>query len=269
MKRILLAAMASIALLISSCGKSDDSSGDITGIWQKESETVNGQSQTIDDCEKKSAVVFTQNQITFHDFSYRPGFCRYTKQLHTYKIEGNAIKSNEDSSINLPFSISGNTLTIESVRGQEKTIIKYRKITQVELDAILSTANNNNGGGNNNAQNLEGIWQKESETVNGQSQTINECGKMTVIFNQNQATTHSFSKHTGVCKYYKHIDTYEIIGNTIKGLGEDDEPFTFSLSGNTLTFESVNGQEKTILKYKKITQAELDAILATVNNGGN
>jgi len=116
---------------------------------------------------------------------------------------------------------------------------------------------------------LEGIWQLESETVNGQSQTINECGKMTVIFNQNQATTHSFSKHTGVCKYYKHIDTYEIIGNTFKGLGEDDEPFTFSLSGNILTFESVNGQEKTILKYKKITQAELDAILATVNNGGN
>ena len=269
MKRILLAAMASIALLISSCGKSDDSSGDITGIWQKESETVDGQSQTIDDCEKKSAVVFTQNQMTTHDFIENAGACRYSKQVHTYKIEGNAIKSDEDSSINLPFSISGNTLTIESVRGQEKTIFKYRKITQAELDAILATANNNNGGGNNNAQNLEGIWQKESETVNGQSQTINECGKMTVIFNQNQATTHSFSKHTGVCKYYKHIDTYEIIGNTIKGLGEDDEPFTFSLSGNTLTFESVNGQEKTILKYKKITQAELDAILATVNNEGN
>ena len=269
MKRILLAAMASIALLISSCGKSDDSSGDITGIWQLESETVNGQSQTINDCEKKTVVVFTQNQMTSHDFIENAGACRYTKQLHTYKIEGNAIKSNEDSSINLPFSISGNTLTIELVHGQEKTILKYRKITQAELDAILATVNNNNGGGNNNAQNLEGIWQKESETVDGQSQTINECGKMTVIFNQNQATTHSFSKHTGVCKYYKHIDTYEIIGNTIKGLGEDDEPFTFSLSGNTLTFESVNGQEKTILKYRKITQAELDAILATVNNGGN
>jgi hypothetical protein len=269
MKRILLAAMASIALLISSCGKSDDSSGDITGIWQLESETVNGQSQTINDCEKKSAVAFTQNQITFHDFSDNPGFCRYSKQVQTYKIEGNAIKSNEDSSISFPFSVSGNTLTIESVNGQEKTILKYRKITQAELNAILATVNNNNGGGNNNAQILEGIWQLESETVNGQSQTINECGKMTVIFNQNQATTHSFSKHTGVCKYYKHIDTYEIIGNTFKGLGEDDEPFTFSLSGNILTFESVNGQEKTILKYKKITQAELDAILATVNNGGN
>ena len=269
MKRILLAAMASIALLISSCGKSDDSSGDITGIWQKESETVDGQSQTIDDCEKKSAVVFTQNQMTTHDFIENAGACRYSKQVHTYKIEGNAIKSDEDSSISFPFSVSGNTLTIEFVENAKKFVFKYKKITQAELDAILATANNNNGGGNNNAQNLEGIWQKESETVDGQSQTINECGKMTVIFNQNQATTHSFSKHTGVCKYYKHIDTYEIIGNTIKGLGEDDEPFTFSLSGNTLTFESVNGQEKTILKYKKITQAELDAILATVNNEGN
>ena len=271
MKRILLAAMASIALLISSCGKSDDSAGDITGIWQKESETVDGQSQTIDDCEKKTAVVFTQNQITTHDFIENAGACRYSKHVDAYKIEGNAIKINEDSSINFPFSVSGNTLTIESVndQDQEKTIIKYRKITQAQLDAILATVNNNNGGGNNNAQILEGIWQKESETINGQSQTINECGKMTVIFNQNQATTHSFSKHTGVCKYYKHIDTYQIIGNTIKGLGEDDEPFTFSLSGNTLTFESVNGQEKTILKYKKITQAQLDAILATVNNGGN
>ena len=60
MKRILLAAMASIALLISSCGKSDDSSGDITGIWQLESETVNGQSQTINDCGKMT-VIFNQN----------------------------------------------------------------------------------------------------------------------------------------------------------------------------------------------------------------
>ena len=268
MKRILLAAMASIALLISSCGKSDDSSGDITGIWQKESETINGQSQTIDECGKMT-VIFNQNQATTHSFSKHTGVCKYYKHIDTYEIIGNTIKGLGEDDEPFTFSLSGNTLTFESVNGQEKTILKYRKITQAELDAILATVNNNNGGGNNNAQNLEGIWQKESETINGQSQTIDECGKMTVIFNQNQATTHSFSKHTGVCKYYKHIDTYEIIGNTIKGLGEDDEPFTFSLSGNTLTFESVNGQEKTILKYRKITQAELDAILATVNNGGN
>ena len=150
-----------------------------------------------------------------------------------------------------------------------------KKITQAELDAILATANNNNGGGNNNggrnnnAQNLEGIWQIESETINGQSQTIDECGKTTVIFNQNQATTHSFSKDIGVCKYHKNIDTYQIIGNTIKGLGGEDESFTFSLSGNTLTFEIIRNGEKGIHKFKKITQAELDAFLATVNNGRN
>ena len=267
MKRILLAAMASIALLISSCGKSDDSSGDITGIWQKESETVDGQSQTIDDCEKKSAVVFTQNQMTIHDFIENAGTCKYSKQVLAYKIEGNAIKSDEDSSISFPFSVSGNTLTIEFVENAKKFVFKYKKITQAELDAILATANNNNGGGNNNAQNLEGIWQKESETINGQSQTINECGKTTIIFNQNQATTHTFSKNAGVCKYFKHIDTYEIIGNTIR-IGKD-EFFSFSLSGNTLTFEVIGKGKKTIYKLKKITQAELDAILATVNNGGN
>ena len=270
MKRILLAAMASIALLISSCGKSDDSSGDITGIWQLESETVNGQSQTIDDCEKKSAVAFTQNQITFHDFSDRPGFCKYTKQLLTYKIEGNAIKSDEDASISFPFSVSGNTLTIESVHGQEKTILKYRKITQAELDAILATVNNNNGGGNNNAQNLEGIWQIESETINGQSQTINDCEKKSaVVFTQNQITTHAFIENAGACRYTKQLHTYKIEGNAIKSNEDPSISFPFSVSGNTLTIESVKNGKKTILKYKKITQAQLDAILATVNNGGN
>ena len=272
MKRILLAAMASIALLISSCGKSDDSSRDITGIWQKESETVDGQSQTIDDCEKKSAVVFTQNQITTHDFIENAGACRYTKQLHTYKIEGNAIKSNEDSSISFPFSVSGNTLTIESVNNGKKTILKYKKITQAQLDAILATANNNNGGGNNNAQNLEGIWQKESETVDGQSQTIDDCEKKSaVVFTQNQITTHDFIENAGACRYTKQLHTYKIEGNAIKSNEDSSISFPFSVSGNTLTIESVNNGKKTILKYKKITQAQLDAILATANNnnGGN
>ena len=140
MKRILLAAMASIALLISSCGKSDDSSGDITGIWQLESETVNGQSQTINDCEKKTVVVFTQNQMTSHDFIENAGACRYSKHVEAYKIEGNVIKSDEDSSISFPFSVSGNTLTIEFVENAKKFVFKYKKITQAELDAILATA---------------------------------------------------------------------------------------------------------------------------------
>ena len=273
MKRILLAAMASIALLISSCGKSDDSSGDITGIWQLESETVNGQSQTIDDCEKKSAVVFTQNQMTTHDFIENAGACKYSKQVHTYKIEGNAIKSNEDPSISFPFSVSGNTLTIEFVENAKKFVFKYKKITQAQLDAILATANNNNGGGNNNAQNLEGIWQLESETVNGQSQTINECEKKSaVVFTQNQMTTHDFIENAGACKYSKQVHTYKIEGNAIKSNEDPSISFPFSVSGNTLTIEFVENAKKFVFKYKKITQAQLDAILATANNnngGGN
>ena len=271
MKRILLAAMASIALLISSCGKSDDSSGDITGIWQKESETVDGQSQTIDDCEKKTVVVFTQNQMTSHDFIENAGACRYSKHVEAYKIEGNVIKSDEDSSISFPFSVSGNTLTIEFVENTKKFVFKYKKITQAQLDAILATANNNNGGGNNNAQNLEGIWQKESETVDGQSQTINDCEKKSAVaITQNQITSHNFSEVPGFCRYNKHVvHAYKIEGNAIKSNEDPSISFPFSVSGNTLTIESVNNGKKTILKYRKITQAELDAILATVNNGGN
>ena len=271
MKRILLAAMASIALLISSCGKSDDSSGDITGIWQLESETVNGQSQTINEC-GKPIVIFNQNQATTHTFSKNTGVCKYHKNIDTYQIIGNTIKGLGGEDESFTFSLSGNTLTFEIIRNGKKSIDKFKKITQAELDAFLATVNNNNGGGNNNAQNLEGIWQIESETINGQSQTINDCEKKSaVVFTQNQLTFHDFSEIPGFCRYTKQLHTYKIEGNAIKSNQDFSISFPFSVSGNTLTIESVNGQEKTILKYRKITQAELNAILATANNnnGGN
>ena len=261
---------AFLATVNNNNGGGNKNAQNLEGIWQKESETVDGQSQTIDDCEKKSAVVFTQNQITTHAFIENAGACRYTKQLHTYKIEGNAIKSNEDPSISFPFSVSGNTLTIESVNNGKKTIIKYKKITQTELDAILATVNNNNGGGNKNAQNLEGIWQIESETVNGQSQRINDCEKKTVaVFTQNQITTHDFIENAGVCRYSKSTKSYRIEGNVIKSDTDPDESLSFSVSGNTFTIEFVENAKIFVFKYRKITQAQLDAILATVNNGGN
>ena len=269
MKRILLAAMASIALLISSCGKSDDSSGDITGIWQLESETVNGQSQTINEC-GKPIVIFNQNQATTHSFSKDIGVCKYHKNIDTYQIIGNTIKGLGGEDESFTFSLSGNTLTFEIIRNGKKSIDKFKKITQAELDAILATVNNNNGGGNNNAQNLEGIWQKESETINGQSQTIDDCEKKSaVVFTQNQLTFHDFIENAGACRYSKQVHTYKIEGNAIKNNEDSSINLPFSVSGNTLTVESVRGQEKTIFKYRKITQAELDAILATVNNGGN
>ena len=269
MKRILLAAMASIALLISSCGKSDDSSGDITGIWQLESETVNGQSQTINEC-GKTTVIFNQNQATTHSFSKNTGVCKYHKNIDTYQIIGNTIKGLGGEDESFTFSLSGNTLTFEIIRNGEKGIHKFKKITQAELDAFLATVNNNNGGGNKNAQNLEGIWQIESETVNGQSQRINDCEKKTVaVFTQNQITTHDFIENAGVCRYSKSTKSYRIEGNVIKSDTDPDESLSFSVSGNTFTIEFVENAKIFVFKYRKITQAQLDAILATVNNGGN
>ena len=269
MKRILLAAMASIALLISSCGKSDDSSGDITGIWQLESETVNGQSQTINEC-GKTTVIFNQNQATTHSFSKNTGVCKYHKNIDTYQIIGNTIKGLGGEDESFTFSLSGNTLTFEIIRNGEKGIHKFKKITQAELDAFLATVNNNNGGGNKNAQNLEGIWQKESETVDGQSQTIDDCEKKSaVVFTQNQITTHDFIENAGVCRYSKSTKSYRIEGNVIKSDTDPDESLSFSVSGNTFTIEFVENAKIFVFKYRKITQAQLDAILATVNNGGN
>ena len=269
MKRILLAAMASIALLISSCGKSDDSSGDITGIWQLESETVNGQSQTINEC-GKTTVIFNQNQATTHSFSKNTGVCKYHKNIDTYQIIGNTIKGLGGEDESFTFSLSGNTLTFEIIRNGEKGIHKFKKITQAELDAFLATVNNNNGGGNKNAQNLEGIWQKESETVDGQSQTIDDCEKKSaVVFTQNQITTHAFIENAGVCRYSKSTKSYRIEGNVIKSDTDPDESLSFSVSGNTFTIEFVENAKIFVFKYRKITQAQLDAILATVNNGGN
>jgi hypothetical protein len=69
MKRIFLGATAFAALLFSSCGKNDNASTDLTGAWQLESFTVAGQPQTPNDCQKKSVYVFTQNQLTSHDFN--------------------------------------------------------------------------------------------------------------------------------------------------------------------------------------------------------
>ena len=115
------------------------------GIWQIESETVNGQSQRINDCEKKTVAVFTQNQITTHDFIENAGVCRYSKSTKSYRIEGNVIKSDTDPDESLSFSVSGNTFTIKFVENAKIFVFKYRKITQAQLDAILATVNN---GGN-------------------------------------------------------------------------------------------------------------------------
>ena len=73
MKRIFLGATVFVVLLFSSCEKNDNPSADLIGVWQLESATVAGQSQILGDCDKKTVYVFTQNQLTFHDFNKNKG----------------------------------------------------------------------------------------------------------------------------------------------------------------------------------------------------
>ena len=151
MKRIFLGATAFVALLFFSCGKNDNASTDLTGAWQLESFTVAGQPQTPNDCQKKSVYVFTQNQLTSHDFNKNEGtgHCEYDRAVETYKIEGNLIKdANDPNGKGIPFSISGNTLTLTIEENGQKETLNLKKINQAQLDAILATINN--GGGNNN-----------------------------------------------------------------------------------------------------------------------
>ncbi|EJU29733.1 lipocalin-like protein [Capnocytophaga sp. CM59] len=151
MKRIFLGATAFAALLFSSCGKNDNASTDLTGAWQLESATVAGQSQILGDCDKKTVYVFTQNQLTFHEFETNRSTrnCNYDNHVETYKIEGNLIKdANDPNGKGILFSISGNTLTLTIEENGQKETLNLKKINQAQLDAILATINN--GGGNNN-----------------------------------------------------------------------------------------------------------------------
>ena len=151
MKRIFLGATAFVALLFSSCEKNDNASADLTGAWQLESATVAGQSQILGDCDKKTVYVFTQNQLTFHEFETNRSTrnCDYDNHVETYKIEGNLIKdANDPNGKGIPFSISGNTLTLTIEENGQKETLNLKKINQAQLDAILATINN--GGGNNN-----------------------------------------------------------------------------------------------------------------------
>ena len=283
MKRIFLGATAFAALLFSSCGKNDNASTDLTGAWQLESFTVAGQPPTPNDCQKKSVYVFTQNQLTSHDFNKNEGtgHCEYDKTVETYKIEGNLIKdANDPNGKGIPFSISGNTLTLTIEENGQKETLNLKKINQAELDAILATINNggsnNNGGGNNNnggnnngggnsntgktIANLDGIWQVVSVIENDVIETLGDCQKkISMKITGNQALLYEFEEETGVCRYKTDREVFTILNETTIEI-EGTRIFV-SITGDNLTLTTVKNARRNITVYKRITQAQLDALL--------
>jgi len=275
MKRIFLGATAFVALLFSSCEKNDNASTDLTGAWQLESATVAGQSQILGDCDKKTVYVFTQNQLTFHEFETNRSTrnCDYDNHVETYKIEGNLIKdANDPNEKGIPFSISGNTLTLTMEENGQKGNLNLKKINQAQLDAILATINNgggnnnggNNGGGNSNTgktiANLDGIWQMVSQTENDVIATLDDCEKKTSMkITGNQALLYEFEEETGVCRYKTDREVFTILNETTIEI-EGTRIFV-SITGDNLTLTTVKNGRRNITVYKRITQAQLDALL--------
>lgn len=275
MKRILLGATAFVALLFSSCGKNDNASTDLTGAWQLESATVAGQSQILGDCDKKTVYVFTQNQLTFHEFETNRSTrnCDYDNHVETYKIEGNLIKNvNDPNEKGIPFSILGNTLTLTMEENGQKGSLKLKKISQAELDAILATINNgggnnnggNNGGGNSNTgktiANLDGIWQIVSQTKNDVIEIFDDCEKKNSMkITGNQALVYEFDVDNGVCSHKIGRESFTILNETTIEI-EGNRIFV-SITGDNLTLTVVENGRRNITVYKRITQAQLDALL--------
>jgi len=275
MKRIFLGAMAFVALLFSSCEKNDNASADLTGAWQLESATVAGQSQILGDCDKKTVYVFTQNQLTSHDFNKNEGtgHCEYDRAVETYKIEGNLIKdANDPNEKGIPFSISGNTLTLTIEENGQKETLNFKKINQAQLDAILATINNgggnnngnNNGGGNSNTgkiiANLEGIWQIVSETENDVIEQFDNCEKKASIkISGNQILYYDFEQKSIGCVSEMKVKNFTVSSDTT--IEVERKRHFISITGDNLTLTTVENGRKRIIAYKRITQAQLDALL--------
>ena len=275
MKRIFLGAMAFVALLFSSCEKNDNPSADLTGAWQLESATVAGQSQILGDCDKKTVYVFTQNQLTFHEFETNRSTrnCDYDNHVETYKIEGNLIKdANDPNGKGIPFSISGNTLTLTIEENGQKETLNFKKINQAQLDAILATINNgggnnngnNNGGGNSNTgkiiANLEGIWQIVSETENDVIEQLDNCEKKRSIkISGNQILYYDFEQKPIGCVSEIKVKNFTVSSDTT--IEVERKRHFISITGDNLTLTTVENGRKKIIAYKRITQAQLDALL--------
>ena len=275
MKRIFLGATAFVALLFSSCEKNDNASTDLTGAWQFESFTVAGQSLTIGGCEKKSVYVFTQNQLTSHVFetNTRTGNCQYGKRVEKSYIEGNLIKdANDPNEKGIPFSISGNTLTLTIEENGQKETLNFKKINQAQLDAILATINNgggnnngnNNGGGNSNTgkiiANLEGIWQIVSETENDVIEQLDNCEKKRSIkISGNQILYYDFEQKPIGCVSEIKVKNFTVSSDTT--IEVERKRHFISITGDNLTLTTVENGRKKIIAYKRITQAQLDALL--------
>ena len=136
MKKLLLMAIATIALLLSSCSKDDASAQKIMNIWQLEFATTDNDAILTNACGAKMVFVFGVDEVVMY-ISYKDkatGTCKYKRLTAIYKIKGDIIGIGGSS---YKFNVGDDTLVLIGKVDGEETLLKFRKISQAQLNALL------------------------------------------------------------------------------------------------------------------------------------
>ena len=130
MRKILVMALAAVATLATSCKKDENNS--IEGTWQIESISVNGNAVTLDECNRKSTVVFTGG--TYQDSSYythSSGECKSETSTGKYSVSGDKItlmdNNGNSTEANTTIVVSGNTFTLTVKDSDGISVATYKR----------------------------------------------------------------------------------------------------------------------------------------------
>ena len=116
MKKLVVVSLAVLVSLFASCSSDDDSSGggSIVGTWQVVSFTVNGEDDTVGECENMNTLTFTSETVTDVSFDQdSDGNCiADDPSTIAYSVSGNELVSEFGSST---FEVNGDTLIITNI----------------------------------------------------------------------------------------------------------------------------------------------------------
>jgi lipoprotein len=122
MKKIFTLAFVALTLLATACGKSnndnpnpqDDAKKALIGTWKIESVTDEGEEIVLNECRKKSYILFTEKQYVNTNFNKEIDECKESSNAFSYVISNNKLilSDTEKKTYTYTFSIVGNKLTL-------------------------------------------------------------------------------------------------------------------------------------------------------------
>lgn len=123
MKKIFTLAFVALTLLLATaCGKSnndnpnpqDDGKKALIGTWKIESITDEGEEIVLNECRKKSYILFTEKQYVNTNFNKEIDECKESSNAFSYVISNNKLilSDTEKKTYTYTFSIVENKLTL-------------------------------------------------------------------------------------------------------------------------------------------------------------